>query len=53
MLEETQVPTKEVASICGYPSLQYMYAIFKKHFEQTPTQYRESNKTSTTKMNAA
>ena len=40
MLKETQVPTKEVAAICGYPSLQYMYAIFKKHFDMTPTNYR-------------
>lgn len=40
MLEETDVATKEIASLCGYPSLQYMYAIFKKHFEKTPTQYR-------------
>ena len=44
MLEETQVPTKEVATICGYPSLQYMYAIFKKHFDLTPTAYREENR---------
>lgn len=46
MLEETQVPTKEVATICGYPSLQYMYAIFKKHFDLTPTAYREENRVS-------
>mgnify|MGYP005989484467 CR=1 FL=1 len=46
LLEETQMPTKEVANMCGYPSLQYMYAIFKKHFEQTPTQYRDTNKSS-------
>lgn len=44
MLKETQVPTKEVATICGYPSLQYMYAIFKRHFDQTPTVYREENR---------
>ncbi len=40
LLTETDMPTKEVAALCGYPSLQYMYAIFKKHFDQTPTQYR-------------
>lgn len=40
LLEESDMPTKEIASLCGYPSLQYMYAIFKKHFSQTPTQYR-------------
>uniref|UniRef100_UPI003B5C3192 XylR family transcriptional regulator n=1 Tax=Shewanella gaetbuli TaxID=220752 RepID=UPI003B5C3192 len=43
MLAETQISTKQVANMCGYPSLQYMYAIFKKHFEQTPTGYREQN----------
>ena len=42
MLEETDIATKQVAASCGYPSLQYMYAIFKKHFNQTPTSYRES-----------
>lgn len=43
MLKETSVPTKEVACICGYPSLQYMYAIFKKHFDVTPTQFRDNH----------
>ena len=42
MLEETNVTPNEIASICGYPSLQYMYAVFKKHFNQTPKAYRES-----------
>lgn len=41
MLEETNVAAAEIASICGYPSLQYMYAVFKKHFNQTPKAYRE------------
>jgi LacI family transcriptional regulator len=42
MLEDTNVSPNEIASICGYPSLQYMYAVFKKHFNQTPKAYRES-----------
>lgn len=42
MLEETSVAPTEIANICGYPSLQYMYAVFKKHFNQTPKAYRES-----------
>ncbi len=50
MLAETQISTKEVASICGYPSLQYMYAIFKKHFELTPTGYREKYCTTESKV---
>ncbi|MBN7818601.1 XylR family transcriptional regulator [Bowmanella yangjiangensis] len=42
MLNDTQVSPTEIASICGYPSLQYMYAVFKRHFDQTPTEYRNS-----------
>ncbi len=42
MLKETSVSPTEIANICGYPSLQYMYAVFKKHFNQTPKSYRES-----------
>lgn len=43
MLEETNVAPIEIAAICGYPSLQYMYAVFKKHFNKTPKAYREQN----------
>lgn len=42
MLIDTQVNPIEIANICGYPSLQYMYAVFKRHFCQTPKEYRES-----------
>ena len=42
MLLDTQVNPIEIANICGYPSLQYMYAVFKRHFCQTPKEYRES-----------
>ncbi|WP_337880777.1 DNA-binding transcriptional regulator [Rheinheimera sp.] len=41
MLLETQVSPTEIANICGYPSLQYMYAVFKRHFGQTPKEFRE------------
>ncbi len=44
MLKNTDQSTAEIANICGYPSLQYMYAIFKKHFSQTPIDYREKAK---------
>ena len=40
MLRESSVSTNEIAGICGYPSLQYMYAVFKKHFSKTPKEYR-------------
>jgi LacI family transcriptional regulator len=40
LLQTTEMPAKEIAQLCGYPSIQYMYAVFKKHFNQTPKQYR-------------
>ncbi|MCF2948377.1 DNA-binding transcriptional regulator [Paraglaciecola aquimarina] len=40
LLKESEVSTNEVAQVCGYPSLQYMYAVFKKHYNQTPREYR-------------
>lgn len=42
MLEQGDTQTSEIATVCGYPSLQYMYAVFRKHFDQTPKEYRES-----------
>lgn len=46
MLRESDESTAQVAKICGYPSLQYMYAVFKKHYKKTPIEYRESCKPS-------
>ncbi|MGJ8682118.1 XylR family transcriptional regulator [Paraglaciecola sp.] len=40
LLKESDVSTNEVAQVCGYPSLQYMYAVFKKHYNQTPREFR-------------
>lgn len=40
MLTETDTSLAEVAKTCGYPSIQYLYAVFKKHFGQTPKQYK-------------
>lgn len=44
MLKETDEPATEIAGMCGYPSIQYMYAIFRKHFNQTPVEYRQANR---------
>ncbi|TQV80052.1 DNA-binding transcriptional regulator [Exilibacterium tricleocarpae] len=41
MLQSDSPAIAEVANICGYPSLQYMYAVFKKHFDATPKEYRQ------------
>jgi LacI family transcriptional regulator len=40
MLAETDTELAEIANSCGYPSIQYLYAVFKKHFGQTPKQYK-------------
>jgi len=40
-LKQSKDTLASVASSCGYPSLQYMYAIFKKHYQLTPNQYRQ------------
>jgi LacI family transcriptional regulator len=42
MLTETDTGLGEIASCCGYPSIQYLYAVFKKHFGQTPKQYKRN-----------
>lgn len=43
LLSTTELPIAEIAQSCGYPSLQYMYSVFKKAFAKTPKEYR-SNK---------
>ena len=43
MLVEGSASTTEIATLCGYPSLQYMYAVFKKHYGKTPREYREEH----------
>lgn len=40
LLKQQELTVQEVASICGYPSVQYMYTVFKKHYNQTPLAYR-------------
>lgn len=42
MLKETDAHSSEIAKRCGYPSVQYMYALFRKHFDQTPVEYRQA-----------
>ena len=41
MLRFTDIPIHEIANICGYPSLQYFYAVMKKELQQTPRSFRE------------
>nr|WP_285817577.1 DNA-binding transcriptional regulator [Echinimonas agarilytica] len=42
LLRNSELPTMEIATLCGYPSLQYMYAVFKKDLGQTPKEYRNN-----------
>ncbi|WP_275426459.1 helix-turn-helix transcriptional regulator [Vibrio variabilis] len=43
LLGNTELPIIEIAELCGYPSLQYMYTVFKKNLDQTPKEYRETS----------
>lgn len=40
LLSTTSLPIAEISDLCGYPSLQYMYSVFKKNLDQTPKDYR-------------
>ena len=42
LLAETHFDMKNIADQCGYPSVQYLYAIFKRIFNMTPLQYRDA-----------
>ncbi|PJG84994.1 XylR family transcriptional regulator [Conservatibacter flavescens] len=41
LLLQTDLPIQEIADVCGYPSLQYFYSVFKKAFDKTPKAYRD------------
>lgn len=40
LLSTTSLPISEISELCGYPSLQYMYSVFKKNLDKTPKDYR-------------
>lgn len=42
LLRLTNVSIQEIAEVCGYPSLQYFYAVFKKEKKQTPKEFRDN-----------
>ncbi|WP_133407390.1 XylR family transcriptional regulator [Parashewanella tropica] len=43
LLKTTQDPIADIAQKAGYPSLQYMYNVFKRDLNQTPKDYREQS----------
>ncbi|PSW10286.1 XylR family transcriptional regulator [Photobacterium rosenbergii] len=42
ILSSTEIPISDVFSMCGYPSLQYMYSVFSKNMGMTPKEYRKA-----------
>ncbi|MBJ8949621.1 AraC family transcriptional regulator [Citrobacter koseri] len=41
LLISTTLPINEISQMCGYPSLQYFYSVFKKEYDTTPKEYRD------------
>lgn len=41
LISSTSLSLNEISQTCGYPSLQYFYAVFKKAYGITPGEYRE------------
>lgn len=42
LLQQTDISIQEIAEICGYPSIQYFYSVFRKEFGMTPTVFRKN-----------
>jgi YesN/AraC family two-component response regulator len=42
LILESDAPLKEIAAFCGYQDYQWFAKLFKQHFGQTPTKYREN-----------
>jgi len=40
-LTVTALSINEISQLCGYPSLQYFYSVFKKEYGITPKEYRD------------
>ncbi len=41
LLQQTDISIQEISEICGYPSIQYFYSVFKKEFGMTPREFRK------------
>ena len=41
LLVSTSLSINEISQMCGYPSLQYFYSVFRKEYDSTPKDYRE------------
>lgn len=40
LLANSSLPLAEIAVRCGFTSLQYMYTVFRREYDRTPTQFR-------------
>lgn len=40
LLSTTNIPIAEIAGACGYPSIQYLYTVFKRNLDVTPKEFR-------------
>ena len=45
LLRNTEMPIADVAESCGFPSVQYLYTVFKKHTGLTPLGFRQAEPT--------
>jgi LacI family transcriptional regulator len=43
LLTATSISINEISQMCGYPSLQYFYSVFKKGYDMTPKEYRDKH----------
>ncbi|OOM82596.1 melibiose operon regulatory protein [Clostridium puniceum] len=44
LLQETEMPITEIASVCGYNSLSYFGKMFKKYIGTSPIKYRNNSR---------
>jgi LacI family transcriptional regulator len=41
LLASSSLNINEISQMCGYPSLQYFYSVFRKSYDTTPKEYRQ------------
>ena len=45
LLGTTDLKISEISEVCGYPAIQYLYAVFRKSLNTTPKEYRRIKNT--------
>jgi LacI family transcriptional regulator len=48
LLADSAMPLTDIAVRCGFTSLQYMYAVFRREYDCTPRQFLENSRAATT-----